>query len=294
MENKIWRKSTHLLSRLLLLAAVALAPTTKSMANAEGDDVIAGAGAHFAYVIFDMLKKELEEKSNRRIALFGKNSTLGVGCKAGVKMAKQNVPGRETFGFVCCPLDQEEIDKEGLIVYPLALEPVMILVNESNPIDNLTSQQVRDIFQGKVTNWREVGGNNQPIVVVTRLHCKERPGHWKTILPSDKEFRQDRINVKSADEMVSQINKFPGAFGHTGSTWEFDIEDQVKIVRVDGLLPTAKNLAAKKYPFYRPLSAITNRQPSPDVLAIIKNVQEGDSFKEITKRYQLVPIQAIP
>lgn len=290
--NDVWHLR-RAISCFALSLGLLIGPTSRALARGNGDDVIAGAGAHFSYVIFDMMKKELEEKSNRRIALFGKNSTLGVGCKAGIKMAKQNVPGRETFGFVCCPLDQEEIEKEGLIVYPLALEPVMILVNESNPIDNLTSQQVRDVFSGKITNWREVGGNNQPIVVVTRLHCKQRPGHWKTILPSDKEFRQDRINVKSADEMVSQINKFPGAFGHTGTTWEFDIDDQVKIVRVDGLLPTSKNLSAKRYPFYRPLSAITNRQPSHDVLAIIKNVQEGESFQAITKRYQLVPVRSI-
>lgn len=292
MNNNVRQTLIKACSRFSIVVLLALGTASNSFAI-DTEDAIVGAGEDFSYVIFDMLKKELEEKSNRRIALFGKNSTLGVGCNAGIKMAKMNAPGRETFGFVCCPLDKEEIDKEGLIIYPLALEPIMILVNETNPIDNLTVQQVRDIFAGKITNWQEVGGNNLPIVVVTRLHCKQRPGNWKTILHDEKEFRADRINLKSAEERAEQLRKFPGAIAHAGTTREFNIDDPIKVVRVDGLLPTAQNLKDKKYPFFRPLSAVTNRQPSADVLTIIKGVQEGESFERVTKRYQLVPSKSI-
>lgn len=292
MNNNTAQNLIKTCSRFLVVVLLGFGPASNTLAL-DNQDAIVGAGEDFSYVIFDMLKKELEEKSNRRITLFGKNSTLGVGCNAGIKMAKMNAPGRETFGFVCCPLDQEEIDKEGLIVYPLAIEPIMIIVNESNPVDNLTSQQVRDIFAGKITNWREVGGNNLPIVVVTRLHCKQRPGNWKTILPDEKAFRQDRISLKSADERAEQLRKFPGAVAHAGTTREFNMDDPIKIVRIDGMLPTAQNLKDKKYPFFRPLSAVTNRQPSADVLTIIKGVQEGESFEKVTKRYQLLPAKLV-
>lgn len=291
MNTTIARRVIRTCGWSLLLFSALISPSRTLAAAA--DDAIVGAGEDFSYVIFDMLKDELEAKSNRRITLFGKNSTLGVGCNAGIKMAKMNAPGRETFGFVCCPLDQEEVDKEGLIVYPLALEPIMILVNESNPVDNLSLQQVRDIFAGKITNWREVGGNNLDIVVITRLHCKQRPGNWKTILHDEKEFRQDRINLKSAEERADQIRKFPGAIAHAGTTREFNLDDPIKVVKIDGMLPTAQNLKDKKYPFYRPLSAVTNRKPSPDVLTIIRSVQEGESFARVTKRYQLVPAKLV-
>jgi ABC-type phosphate transport system substrate-binding protein len=294
MKQSIATRAKTRIFMIVAAASIAVAAPLTSSADhpaAGPDDVIAGAGAHFAWVIFDMLKQELEEKSNRQIVLFGKNSTLGVGCNAGIKMAKQNVPGRETFGFVCCPLDQEEIDKEGLIVYPLADEPIMILVNQDNPVDNLSSDQVKQIFKGEITNWKQVGGSDESIVVVTRLHCKKRPGHWKTILPSAEKFKEDRINVKSADQMVGKINEFTGAFGHTGSTWKFEDTDKIKIVKVDGYAPTAENLRSGKYPFHRRLSAITNRQPSEDVLNIIQAVKEGNAFQAVTKKYQLVPIK---
>ena len=255
---------------------------------------VAGAGAHFAWVVFDVLKKELEERSNRKIILSGRNSALGVGCRAGIKMARQNQPGRETFGFVCCSLSKEEIRREGLIVYPLAKEPIMILVNKTNKVDDLTADQVRGIFAGRITNWREVGGDNRPIVVITRLHCKDRPGHWKRILPTKDRFRTERLNVKSAAEMIHRVNDFPGALGHTGSTWKFQKHDRVKIIRVNGYRPTAVNLRNGHYPFWRQLSAVTNRSPGKAVLAILDSVKNGVSFRKVTALYQLVPLDEPP
>ncbi len=152
---------------------------------------------------------------------------LGQGCNAGIKSAKLDGEKAETFGFICCPLSQKEINKKQLIVYPIALEPILILLNQANPVKDLSSQQVRDIFSGEIINWREVGGKDQPIVVITRLHCKKRPGHWKTILPNKDQYRQQRINVSSADDMVQRISDFPGAIGHTGATWEFGVKDVV-------------------------------------------------------------------
>ncbi len=89
---------------------------------------------------------------------------LGVGCNAAIKRARQATENRGTFGFVCCPLSEEEVGRGGVIAYPLALEPLLILVREDNPIDNLSSTQVRAIFRGEITNWREVDGADKPIV----------------------------------------------------------------------------------------------------------------------------------
>ena len=103
---------------------------------------VTGAGAHFSWIIFKTLQKDLEQVSGRKIKLYGKDSMLGQGCNAGIKNASLNGPGKESFGFICCPLSQAEIDKEKIIVYPLALEPILILVNQTNPVSNLSKQQV--------------------------------------------------------------------------------------------------------------------------------------------------------
>ena len=273
----------------ILAAAYAFLPSAPAAAQQE-DSALMGAGAHFAWIVFDALKQDLEAKTGRKTILFGENSMLGVGCNAGIKAAKQSGPGHETFGFICCPLSDEEIDKEGLIVYPLAKEPILILVHDDNPVSDLSLEQARAIFRGDILNWQEVGGPDRPIIVVTRLHCKDRPGHWKTILPSDKLFRQERLNVKSAADMIQRINDFSGAIGHTGSTWVFKPDDHVKVLTINGIKPTAAHLADGSYPFFRPLSAVTIRDPSPDVVKLIEEAQTGPAFRRVAKQYELLPL----
>ncbi|MBL1275892.1 MAG: substrate-binding domain-containing protein [Ectothiorhodospiraceae bacterium] len=271
-----------------LVCTFGLTNTSLAATNTD-DDALMGAGAHFAWILFDAIKADLEAKTGRKTILFGENSMLGVGCNAGIKAAKQGTKSRETFGFVCCPLSDEEIEKEQLIVYPLAKEPILILAHQDNPVNDLSSEQVRAIFRGDLDNWSQVKGPNKPIVVVTRLHCKKRPGHWKSILPSHKSFRAERLNVKSAAAMVERVSDFKGAIGHTGSTWAFGDNDKIKVITIDGAKPTAANLANGKYRFFRQLSAITNRTPSEDVVKLIHETQNGVAFRKVAKKYELLP-----
>ena len=249
-----------------------------------------GAGAHFAWIVFDALKEDLERATGRDTILFGENSMLGVGCNAGIKAAKQNTIGHETFGFVCCPISDKEIEEKQLIVYPLAKEPILILTHKTNPVNDLSVEQVKKIFSGEILSWKEVGGNDEPIVLVTRLHCKKRPGHWKTIVADAKKVRQERLNVKSASAMVQRINDFKTAIGHTGSTWKFKSDDQVKAITVGGVAPTAENIKSGAYPFFRQMSAVTSRNPSPDVVKLIKEAQTGPAFRRVAKQYELLPL----
>jgi phosphate transport system substrate-binding protein len=250
---------------------------------------ITGAGEHFSWVILDELKPDLERKYGRIIKLFGKESMLGAGCSKGVKKAKENGPGHETFGFVCCPLSQEEIQKEGLTVHPLALEAMLILVNKSNPVEDIPIEKVRAIFRGEIVNWKEVGGEDKPIVLVMRPHCPDRPGHWKTIVPSLDQLRKDRLDVKSEAEEVQRVSDFAEGIGNIGATFIFSPDQKVKVIKVSGLAPTAENLKSGKYPFIQELSIVTHGELSPELAGIIKEVQTGQAFKEVGKKYELVP-----
>lgn len=283
----------HLFVSLLMGCASLLALEAKSFESQElmNPAIITGAGAHFAWVVFDELKPDLERVSGRSIELHGRNSTLGMGCNAGIKTALQNAPGHETFGFVCCPLSQKEVEEKAIIVHPIALEPVLIVVNKENPVTSLSTAQVRKLMRGDIVNWKDVGGNDEPVVLVTRLHCKGRPGHWKTILPDPAEFRQKRLNVSSAADMVQRVSDFKSAIGHIGSTWNFGPESKLKVVSVDGYRPTTENLRTRQYPFFRNLSAVTDEKPSEDVLAIIREVQTGPAFDAVASRYDLLKLK---
>lgn len=265
---------------LLLAARGATADTFE-------EEPIVGAGAHFAWVVFDALRPDLERATGRLVELHGRYSALGMGCNAGIKIALHN---GDHFGFVCCPLADEEVKRKKLRVFPIAREPILIMVNNANPVRGLSAEQVRAIFRGEIANWKDVGGRDEPIVVVTRLHCKKRPGHWKTILPNARAFRPQRLNVSSAAEMEQRIAAFPGAIGHIGATWDFQPDSTIHALRIDGREATADNLRSGHYPFYRDLSAVTGPDPSPDVLTLIDRVRNGDAIQRIVARYQLMKL----
>ena len=274
---------------MAIAIGLSVSPALQADPDVKTPGTIVGAGAHFSWVVLNGQHRALEKHIGRPISLFGKEQMLGVGCNAGIKTAQENRPGHETFGMVCCSLSDAELRETDLRIFPIAKEPVLIIVNRANPVTNLSRQQVRKIFSGKIRNWKQVGGDDKPIVVAMRPHCKHRPGHWKTILPKLELFREDRVNVRSASEMVSLVNDFAGAIGHTGSAWDFSADLQVKTILVSGHAPTARNIQSGKYPFFRTLSAVTNKTPSKDLISLIEFARTSDQFRQIAKKYELSP-----
>jgi len=275
-----------------MIATFAISIFIFPLASQASDNLsVSGAGAHSSWVILDKVKPILEKKHGKKITLFGKQSMLGVGCNAGIKSTKQSSPTQESFGMVCCTLSDAEVGKKNLDVFPLALEPLMILSHETNPVDNLTVKQVKAIFSGRITNWKDVGGDDKKIVVVTRLHCKKRPGHWKRILPTPTDFTSKRINVQSADEMVKRVGDFESAIGHAGTAWLRGENSKTKIIRVGGYLPTSENLKKERYPFFRQLSVITKNNASAELKALMLSTQkEVARHPELFSEHQLLPL----
>jgi phosphate transport system substrate-binding protein len=251
---------------------------------------VTGAGEHFTWVLLDAVRPQLERQFGIKLHLTGRESMLGHGCNHGIRKARENRPGNETFGFVCCPLTPEEVEREKLTVHPIALEPLLILVNRANPVSDIPAEKVRAILRGEIRNWKEVGGEDRPIVLVMRPHCPQRPGHWKTIVPTLEELRKDRIDVKAEAEVVHGVSDFVEGIGNIGSTWIFDEQQQVKVVTVSGVAPTAENLRTGRYPFYQEQSIVTHGQLSPALAGMIREVQGGAAFRAVTGRYELLPL----
>jgi ABC-type phosphate transport system substrate-binding protein len=270
-----------------LATATAAEPATPGHA---APTVVTGAGEHFTWMLLDEVRPNLERAFGIQLDLIGRESMLGHGCSHGIKKAKENRPDHPTFGFVCCPLSREEVEKEGLTVHAVALEPLIILVNKANPVEDIPVAQVRAIFRGEIRNWKEVGGPDQPIVVVLRPHCPQRPGHWKTIVPTVEEFRKDRIEVKAESEVVQGVSDFPEGIGNIGSTWRFEERHRVKVVTVGGVKPTAANLKSGAYPFYQEQSIVTHGPVSPALAGMIREVQGGPDFRNVLRKYELLPL----
>ncbi len=268
----------------------ALSPISVAAEEPPDAKTITGAGEHFTWVLLDEIRPQLERDFNVKLNLIGRESMLGHGCNQGIKKAKESTLGNETFGFICCPLTKEEAAKEGITVHSVAREPLLIIVNKSNPVTDIPIEKVRSIFRGEIKNWKDVGGEDRPIVLVMRPHCKDRPGHWKTIVPTIEELRKDRIDVKAEADVVQGVSDFAEGVGNIGSTWIFDEHQKVKVVTVSGIAPTAENLKTGKYPFHQEQSIVTYGEVSSSLAGMIREVQRGSSFRTVLKKYELLPV----
>ncbi|MBI5042282.1 MAG: substrate-binding domain-containing protein [Nitrospirae bacterium] len=185
-----------------------------------------------------------------------KVTTIPGGCSTAAKGVKS---GKVDVGGLCCKPKEEEL-KAGYKAYPLAYEALVIIVNNANPITNLTVQQVRDIFSGKIKNWKEVGGQDKPIKVVTRLHCKDREDNWKQILNSPELFTKDRKDVKEDQDVLLAVGNEPNSIAYISLTMVN--RKFAKVLSINGITPSRESLIDNTYPWKGTDYMITMGEPT--------------------------------
>ncbi len=160
-----------------------------------------------------------------------------------------------------------------------------IVVHEDNPIENVTVDQVRRIFQGKLLKWSELttpSGEPGPDIYIrpiARLHCKLRPGHWRLILDNEDHFGAQLSEVGTPpDQILTGISGYMGAVGYE-AVWNINRyydKAPTKALKVDGVSPyDLRALIAGKYPFYRVYNLTTWVQPgleNPKAQGLIKHL----------------------
>ncbi len=147
-------------------------------------------------------------------------------------------------------------------VYPVAhvvaMDGVCVVLHPSNPVEDLTLAQVRDIYAGRITNWQQVGGPNMSIVVVSRDTSSGTYGRF-----SDAVMGQDRMAgsveyVNSNPQAHARVRNTRGAIGYVGVGF---LDAHVKPVKLNGVAPTNRTIANGQYPIARAQYMFTNGFP---------------------------------
>lgn len=169
------------------------------------------------------------------------------------------------IGGFCCPPARED-RLPGLRFHTIGIVAKAIVVNPVNPVENLTLQQARDIFGGKVLRWSELktpggmAGPDRPVRVVARFHCPARPGHWRLLLDNEDLFSLGVNEVRTIADMIAQVAGSADAIGWEvpGMLERYRDLGRVKTVTVDGHAPAdTTSLAAGAYPLYRTYNLTT-------------------------------------
>ena len=158
-----------------------------------------------------------------------------------------------------------------LDVKPVALDAFVFIINEGNPLDGLTSDQIRQIYSGKLTNWSEVGGRQAEIHAYQR---EENSGSQE--LMQDLVMRGRRM-IEAPDLILPTmfapfyaITEDPDGIGYSVYFYEQNmapLAERTKLIAVDGILPDAKSISAREYPYTTEVFAVTRGDLQEDSLA---------------------------
>jgi phosphate transport system substrate-binding protein len=243
----------------------------------EGAIDIAGGTAHIP-VMKEAAEKIMKVNPKIRITVAGGGSGVGVQ-KVGEGLVHIGNTGRA--------LSPEEIAKYGLKTFPFAIDGVAVAVNPGNSIGALTSQQVRDIFAGKINNWQEVGGKSAPIHLFTRDEASgTRETFWKKLLKKGSIDAKANI-VASNGAMKMALAQDPQAIGYLGIGF---VDHKVKAIKLDGAEPTQENAKSGAYAVTRQLYMNTKGEPQPLVQAFIDYLK-GPEGAKIIRKHGFIPLQ---
>ncbi len=241
-----------------------------SFVGLEGTIDIAGGTAHIP-VMTDAAKNIMAFNPKIRITVEGGGSGVGVQ-KVGEGLVGIGNTGRA--------LSEEEIVKYGLKTHPFALDGVAVVINPGNPVSGLSAQQVQDIFSGKITNWKEVGGKDAPIHLFTRDEASgTREIFWEKLLKKGPIAANANV-VASNGAMKAAIAQDQDAIGYAGIG---HLDHSVKGVVLDGVVPSQENAMNGSYPVVRKLYMNTRGEPSKLVKAFIDYIMSPDGAAIIAK-----------
>lgn len=160
--------------------------------------------------------------------------------------------GRCDIGLSSRDLKDEEL-AQGLTETVLAKDGIAIVVNPENKVDDLTVEQIADIFTGKITNWKEVGGDDAEIVLIGREAGSGTRDGFESITGTE-EACQYRQELTSTGDVITTVAGNPGAIGYASLA---SLQDSVKAVTVGGVAPTEETIADGTYEVQRPFILVT-------------------------------------
>ncbi|ABO50623.1 phosphate ABC transporter substrate-binding protein, PhoT family [Desulforamulus reducens MI-1] len=268
-------KKLMLVLTLILAATVVFAGCGKKeeAPKAEGEK---GAGLSGSITIAGSTSVQpLSEELAK--AFMTKNSGVtvnvqGGGSSAGVKAANE---GAAQIGASSRDLKESEKGM-GLTETKIALDGIAVVVNPKNQVADLTMEQVAKIFSGEIKNWKEVGGKDAAINVVTREEGSGTRGAFEEIVLGEAKMDSKAITQPSTGSVKTTVAGDENAIGYISLG---SLNEEVKGVKVDGVKPTVDNVKAGAFKISRPFLYLTKGEMNEVTKAYVDFVMSEEGQK---------------
>ncbi len=189
----------------------------------------------------------------------------GGGSSVGVKAAGE---GTSDIGMASREIKESELTEfPNLNIIVIARDGIAIVSHPDVSVSDLTVEQVRDVFSGKVTNWKDLGGEDQNIIIVSREEGSGTRGAFEEmVMGEDALIGANAILQPSNGSVRTTVSTTPYSIGYISFGY---LDSTVKSISIDGVAPTEPNAADGSYPIVRPLNMLTNGEPTGNVKAFL-------------------------
>jgi len=244
---------------VVLLSVSAFAAKEKNMIQIKGSDTMVNLGQAWA-------EKYMEKNPAEFVAVTGGGSGTGfsslISGTCDIAMSSRNIKAKEISLAEGKGINPNEIK--------VALDGLAVVVHPKNPIDKLTLAQLADIFTGRITNWKEVGGSDLKIVLLSRevnsgTHVYFKEHVLRKNDPNAKdEFAPNALMLSSSQAIADEVVGNSSAIGYYGMGY-ISVKQKAVHVAKDAqsayVVPTIDNVVNNTYPISRPLFLYTNGAP---------------------------------
>lgn len=189
------------------------------------------------------------------------------------------ITGTLEIAAVNRPLSADEA-KEAIAYQPIARDPVVFATHQPNPVQGLTTTQIRDIFAGKITNWGEVGGKPAPIILLDR--DKDESARKLGLIPllNHQEVTARVIVLTSSGDMVKNLDNTQDSLGYCSlGVLQISKPANVKVLAIDGVTPGPASIKNGTYPLSLTLGLVYRRNSPVKVRQFADFVKGHDGRK---------------
>lgn len=165
-----------------------------------------------------------------------------------------------------------------------------MVVNKDVKVDSLTKSQIQDIFTGKITNWKQVGGQDEKINIINRSKSSGTRATFKdTIMDGKSEKEGIGTTQDSSGSVVKAVGQTKGSISYLAFS---HFNDEVKVLKVDNIEATKENIIAKKYPFWSYEHMYTKGEPTGLTKAFIDYMMSNET-KPLMEKLKYIPASDI-
>lgn len=272
--------------KALLITMLALGGTSAFAANKvvqiKGSDTIVNMSQAIA-------EEYMAKNKDARIAVTGGGSGVGISSlingTADIAMASRDIKKSEVEQAAAKGIKADEIT--------VGFDGITLIINKGNKVQNLTSKQLGQIFRGEITNWKELGGDDAKIVVLSRDSSSGTHEFFKEHIVREgnskgsQEYGKETLYLPSNEAIKQEVNSNKNAVGYIGMGYA---DGTAKSLNVDGVEPTVENVSKKSYPIARAVYWIADENRSGDVKGIIEYALSPEG-QAIVKEEGFVPVK---